>query len=124
MKKRGEGGEEILKPPTFPKQIFLPPTDAMHPSPQVSFLHLEEVELVKQNPVIITGQLRPADQGRKTLPCNPWSIRTASLEDPGAVPSSVCFPQPWPASGILRVGALSPLEDADANVLCCNLKIG
>ena len=93
-----------------------PSIDAVHPSPQVSFLHLEEVELVKQNPVIITGQLRPADQGRKTLPCDTCSVRTASLEDPGALPSSVFFPQPWPVSGISQVGALSPLEDADANV--------
>jgi len=76
---------------------------------------LEEVELVKQNPVIITGQLRPAGQGRRTLPCDACSVRTASLEHPGALPSLVSFPQPWPVSGISQVGALSPPEDADAD---------
>lgn len=88
----------------------------MCPHPQISFLHFEEVELVKQNPVVITGQFGLADQERKTPLCDACSVRTASLDHSGALPSSVSFPQPWPVWDISRVSAPSPLEDAIANI--------
>lgn len=89
-----EKKKKILKAPAFRKQIFLPPL--MQYIPGLLSLHLGKVEVVKQNPVTITGQFKLADQGRQTLSCNTCSVRIALLADSGALPNSVSLPQPWP----------------------------
>lgn len=45
-KKKKKGGD--FEATCIPKADISPSIDAVHPSSQVSFLHLEEVELVKQ----------------------------------------------------------------------------
>lgn len=50
---------KILKPPVFHKQTFLLQPMSCHSFCLASFLYLEEV---KQKPVIIFSQMKPADE--------------------------------------------------------------